>query len=552
MDFLNKSFTQLRDLFQSMTPGARITSGLLLAVVVISLVYLFTHGVAGPEVYLLGGEEFSNRELANMQAALGQEGLESEIVGTKIRISLGQENACMAALAKRNALPQDLDEILKRALDEGGLYDSRDQRQERIKNAKQAWLSRAISDMPGIERAAVIYDAETRRGLRDDKISTASVIVQPAGNQPLDPAWAASIRLFVKAAYAGLQAKDIAVTDWNTKQTTLGDPEGYAGPYTNSHFALEQARAEELKKQIQGLLTWIPNKTVAVHVELDPVRNYQEEEVSYDPKASAPGYTYEKTNSRTVEPTTPRGPVGYRAQGNTAASLASSTSAASRQEEEESASGQQNLVSRKTTTTGKADYPVKRVTVAVAVPTSYFESVWRQDNPARPGEEPKTPEPNDLDPIRTEVIAKITGTVAALIPVPEGVTDATELVKVEEFPDIAPPEIPEPGLGEKAVAWLGQYWTTLGLIGLAFFSLVMLRSMVQAASASATEGATAASLPPAAEGEEAEAEQERGRQARKLKRFTGTGASLRDELSELVAEDPETAASILRNWIGSV
>ena len=45
MDFLNKAFAQLSDLFRSMTPAARITAGLLLAVVVVSLVYLFRYQV---------------------------------------------------------------------------------------------------------------------------------------------------------------------------------------------------------------------------------------------------------------------------------------------------------------------------------------------------------------------------------------------------------------------------------------------------------------------------------------------------------------------------
>ena len=38
--------------------------------------------------------------------------------------------------------------------------------------------------------------------------------------------------------------------------------------------------------------------------------------------------------------------------------------------------------------------------------------------------------------------------------------------------------------------------------------------------------------------------------APRLKRFT-SGPSLRDELSEMVKEDPDTAANILRGWISS-
>ena len=49
MDFLNKAFAQVADLFRSMTPGARLTAGLLLVVVVVSVGYLFTHEMSGPE-----------------------------------------------------------------------------------------------------------------------------------------------------------------------------------------------------------------------------------------------------------------------------------------------------------------------------------------------------------------------------------------------------------------------------------------------------------------------------------------------------------------------
>jgi flagellar M-ring protein FliF len=37
----------------------------------------------------------------------------------------------------------------------------------------------------------------------------------------------------------------------------------------------------------------------------------------------------------------------------------------------------------------------------------------------------------------------------------------------------------------------------------------------------------------------------------RLKRKVSGGKSLRDELTEMVREDPDTAANVLRGWIGS-
>ncbi len=59
MEFLNKAFAQLSDLFRSMTPGARIASGLLLAVAVISLAFLFGHTSSSPDTELMSGALFA-------------------------------------------------------------------------------------------------------------------------------------------------------------------------------------------------------------------------------------------------------------------------------------------------------------------------------------------------------------------------------------------------------------------------------------------------------------------------------------------------------------
>ena len=75
MDFLNKSIAQVSELFRSMTPGARVTSGLLLAVVIVSVGYLFRQGTSGPDAFLFGGEPLPDGQLIRVEAAIAQAGL---------------------------------------------------------------------------------------------------------------------------------------------------------------------------------------------------------------------------------------------------------------------------------------------------------------------------------------------------------------------------------------------------------------------------------------------------------------------------------------------
>jgi len=144
--------------------------------------------------------------------------------------------------------------------------------------------------------------------------------------------------------------------------------------------------------------------------------------------------------------------------------------------------------------------------------------------------------------------------VAALLPTAPGVSDPTELVTVTEFQSITPTPPTPPTLMDRLVPWLVHSWKTLGLVFLGLVSLVMLRSMVRAQPADIRPLPTPLGSPPAAPQAAATENQETAEAARqrRLKRFGSGETSLRDELSQLVAEDPDSAASILRAWIGTL
>ena len=75
MDFVNKLYAQLSDIFRSMSAGSRLAVGLLLALIVISLVYLFQYQVVAGDEYLLNGRAFSGSELTAIEAAFAKAGL---------------------------------------------------------------------------------------------------------------------------------------------------------------------------------------------------------------------------------------------------------------------------------------------------------------------------------------------------------------------------------------------------------------------------------------------------------------------------------------------
>jgi len=186
--------------------------------------------------------------------------------------------------------------------------------------------------------------------------------------------------------------------------------------------------------------------------------------------------------------------------------------------------------------------------VAIAVPTSYFAKVWRNQHPPAPGEEPREPAAADIAQIRQEETAKIKQLVAGVLPQAEGQADPSQLVQVSDFQHIAPAPLPEPGAAETVATWLGIHGSSLGLLVLGLAALAVLRSAIRAIPPGETIDGSEPAAAAAPDGEKGAGE---AGEERPLRRFSGTDKSLREDLSALVASDPETAASILRNWIGT-
>jgi flagellar M-ring protein FliF len=555
MDFLNKGFAQVSELFRSMTPGARITAGLLSVLVVISLGYLFQHQVSGPDVFLMHGEPIPGSCLPAMEAAFDKAHLTSYAVeGDQIKVPRGQQAAYMAALVDGKALPPNFGSALTRALDSGSMFESPDQRRQRTKAALQEELSLILRSMNGVENAFVLFDSEPRSGLGNEKLVTASVSVKPVGSENLDESKVSAIRYAVAAAIAGLKPENVTVTDLGPHGRVYhGDLENGGAAGENQYLAVKEMHERALKAKILDALSKIPGVAVEVTVDLDKERSSRTESVKVDPKTVNLRST-EKTQTKNRDGTSSGGRPGFQAQGNGSDKLAATAAGKGSHEEEEvsTADTVSEPVTREHTEKESVGLTPKRATVAVVVPSSYFEKVWRERNPVKEGEEPKTPDPAALDAIHEEVstlIRKHVATILTPMLPPEPKPDMTELVTVTPFQDLKPSVIPGPSTWQNVLAWLGSHWSTLGLIGLVLAGLAMLRSVVRGGGS--PEPATM-SMRIAATPDEAPAEKESAEvvAARRLRRLAAGGPSLRDELSDLVTEDPDAAANILRNWIG--
>jgi flagellar M-ring protein FliF len=554
MDFLNKSMAQLSELFRSMTPGARLTAGLLLAVVVVSMGYLFRESASGPDAFLFGGEPLSDGQLTRVEAAIAQAGLNGFVrEGNRIRVPAGQQAAYLGAVADAGALPPNFNTILENALDKGGPWESSAAKRERLKVAKEQTLSEILRDMNWVENAVVLYDEHEVRGLRDlsaVKQMSASVSIKPIVGETLTMPRAKNIQKLVASA-VNMQPADVNVTN-------LGEGGAYGsdgeitpdifpdGSLMQTKVAFESQKRDSIMKALRD----IPGVRVEVNADFDSTYEDTTRTVKPDPKAVLQRETSQKESTKQAT-AAGGGRPGLTANGPNR-QAPTPTQPENQSDTKSETTETQNVVGMEENRVLKKGYTPKEVWSTVTIPSSFIENLWKKNNAAATA----PPKPDDLRLVQNDVVKNVENVVEPLlIQVANKGENTYKHVRVVVLDTLPAMVIATPSLASTATTWVGRYWSTLAMLGVAMFSLVVLRSVVNGKPGDAPAAAAAAAAgpslklqadePPAAS-DSAPGEPKTDRPRLRLRK----GTSMKDDLIDIVRDDPDTAADILRSWIG--
>ncbi|MEQ8208568.1 MAG: hypothetical protein RH917_01950 [Lacipirellulaceae bacterium] len=529
-----------------MTPAARITAALLLGVIVVSLGYLFQQHSSGADEYLFNGEILSSREADAVEAALAKSKVSGvERKGNRFLVPSDKKLQLMGDIASAGALPANFDTLMDEALEVSPFMPHKLQMQ-RVKSAKERKLSMIVRNMDGITDAKVMYDIREPQGFTKEKIS-ATVSVRPESGETLNAKRQKMIRMAVAGAIAGLNPSDVTILDQSSGSEFAGGGSGVSAEDFDDPYYRTRTNYERLmQRRIEDLLASIPGIRVQVNAEVDKTLTFE----SHRRKSDGETQTYheriqtEETSNERVEGgqqpgITAQGP-GRSAPEETA-KLVSKTETKDNQTDSFVPTADEVITESGLTPTN--------VQASIAVPTSYINRVWREKNPdAGPDDQP----PADLlTKIEDETARKIKESVSNLLPKQVAKENFSD-VKVTFLPTLPPPPVEEPSVVTEGLFWASSNLNTILTAGFALVGLVMLRSMVKSiphteppaslavAEITVEEGASTA------EGEPKETAEER-RPKLKLKK----GSNLKDDLADIVKEDPDAAAAILRTWISN-
>ena len=389
----------------AMTPAQVIALGLV-AVSMGWAVWLLRDRPTSEEVELLAGMALPSSEMAIMEAAFDRAQLtDHRTDGGRVWVPRSRQSAYMRALVDAEALPREFGGSLRRALEKNSPWQSRAVQDELLRVATQEELSLVICSMPGIERAAVLYDTESHHSLEGGgPAKTASVNVRTQPDMELDPARVQAIRVLVSSSIAGLSPERVAVTDLRSGRVyvgpleTVADRDNAAIAGADPALARKIAHEHHLASKVRQSLAFLKGATVDVSVEFDVA------EADAPPLPPAPE-SLQASRPADLD-ASPSGPMQKSADANAPAEVRP-RSAIIVASPPPPPTRVQLTPDRSTT----ADVPGV-ILVSIAVPDSYFQAACRAaaERAGQPALQPIAIEAQEMERIRRHVLSLLPAT----------------------------------------------------------------------------------------------------------------------------------------------
>lgn len=539
-----------------LTVSQRIAIGLCAALIAGSVLWLLQWSTT-PDLVPLVNQDFTFTELDAAEAALKSNGIRHETYGTRLFVRKADRHNALRLIHAAGALPEGSLFDMEAVVTSQNPFQAPEAREFAQNYAMGNELAKIIATSPSVRQASVIVNPKTTRRLggRGD-VPTASVSVMLAPGKEMTAEMVEGFAKLVAGAVSGLKPHNVSITDAKTLRS-------YNVPHPDEAVSFDYLRLVKqheahLRSKIQTKLADIPGVQVAVTVKLDTSKR-----VTQNIKHEQPQPKVE--TSQSSETTDAGVPAEAGVQANLGQALTAVGPGSGTTTEQTSVENFEPKVSQ-TETVEQMPFAIKSVTAAVGIPRSFVAAVFQVRFPEK--EECKDDDP-DFIKVRDEQVARVKASVERIAMAKDPAD-----VQVDVYPDMdwtaAGPVISGGPATTSALAgtqdmdpvgFVRTYGAQLGLVFLALTSVFLMMRIIRKAPPIPSAG-------PGMTGEGADESTEEplltvGRrtigQAEVSDTFL-TGHEIDDdtlryqelgrEVSQLVADDPESAAHLIRRWIG--
>jgi len=548
MAFIKEQSKAITEQLRTMSVSQQIAVGLLI-VVLLGGVYQMMRWAAVPEWTTLLDQPFTAEQIRQAQAELAVVGVKTKVDQDRIMIRGNDDDRqrWQAFLAQRGALPRDTSLGYAALIKDASVFVSDQEQRWRQNRGLETEISAVLRRFQGIRDANAFVDKPQKRGLgRVKSGARASVHVTLDSGDTLDRKRIAAIANFVAGAVEGLDVADVRITD-GSQYYRPPDPENTLG---NDLLERQRAQEDHYTGMIYDQLEYIKGLVVNVRAKLRDNDEHMEKKELGPPVVLKESETTEETTSAAVA----TGP-GVQPNRGSAITAQGPGTGSTRSESSTDLSGER---SQTHTSTVKPAGLVERLTASVSVPRSYLEQVYRQQQAI----DPDQPIPADqVDALAEVELPKIRNTVKTLLQ-----AKGDDQVVVALYYDVAPPVQAGSPVGSSEFIMLAKdYGPRAGLALLAMISLFFVlriakkaQGSVIAAKSAALAGAGqrnfagAPEIFPLGGGPVTVGEAEEMHSAiigQEVDEGLVRSRQIVDQISQLVKEDADSAASIVQNWL---
>jgi len=315
------------------------------------------------------------QEVDRAYSVLQTSGLNAEVVGGTLMVPSEQQVVSIARLEERRAMPSDSRMVLFENLHEKQSWrHSRQQNDQLFNIALQNQLARYIEQFDDVTSAQVLVDVPPPNGLgMGSRTPTASVTVFTGSGAPVSQAKVDAIAEMVAGSRAGLETTAVRVVDGSTGRSRrpTNPDEAMGSDYLERAGRFETQLRQKLSEQILG---HIPGVQVAVTAQVDNTR-VQSETESYLPEGQGTQNLIKRDTSQTQiqENRSRAGETGVRS--NQSADINMGGVSGESSEMTDAQSEFQAFAGRTTERVFDPRGMPTRVAVSINIPKSYVESL---------------------------------------------------------------------------------------------------------------------------------------------------------------------------------
>ena len=263
MDKLRQTVTQILEQLKNLTQTQKLLIASLSVIVLMSM-FLVVQYTSRPGMVELMSDDPQSQILSTLKAA----GFEVEVKDGKVLVPPSERTAAIAQLSQNGALPSDSTILFNTLMGKQDWRNSASKDRQQYIFALQNELARVISQFRDVRAAKVIIHAPETPGLgRATRVPTASVSIFSKSGAPISQATVDAAARLVAGARSGLEVKNVSVIDGTTGRPRQPSDEG---DLTSSNYLEHQKLVErETREKIENILAYIPGVIVAVTAQVD-------------------------------------------------------------------------------------------------------------------------------------------------------------------------------------------------------------------------------------------------------------------------------------------